>query len=221
MRPLAITARLMGAISMPDRPLAIDALLAYAVVLCDHIVPASTPDEVVPIEIPIEREPGGRFHLCSHAIYTVEATETRWQNRRPVIPEAQAMGRSIKRIQISAGLSKGYRIPYEAIHVEGDELRWWAIGDRAEIEDLLGLIGHLGKKRAAGLGRVAEWLVEPCEPWGEGFPVVLDGQPLRPLPRDWPGLAEDVAVERCTITYPYPRSLNRELFDCAIPWGLR
>lgn len=219
MKPLTITAQLQGAISMPDRPLALDALLAYAAALRDHIPPATRPDEVVSIEIPVKREPDGRFHLCSHATYTVEQAETRYQNRRPVIAEAQAMGKGIKRLQINAGLSKGYRIPYEAIHLEGDELRWWAIGDRAKIEDLLELISHLGKKRAAGLGRVARWHVAPCKPWGPGFPIMHVGRPMRPLPVDWPGLASDAALERCTITYPYPRTLNPDLYVCAVPWG--
>lgn len=218
MQPLMVTARLAGAISMPARPVALDALLAYAVVLRDHITPASTPDEVVPIEIPIEREPGGRFHLCSHAVYAVEQAELRWKNRRPVVPEAQAMGR-FKRMQINAGHSKGYRVPYEATHLEDDELRWWAYGDCDKVLDLLGLISHVGKMRAVGLGRVVEWQAETCEPWDDGFPVVLDGRPLRPLPTDWPGLAEDVAVERCTLTYPYPQALNPDLHTCAVPWG--
>lgn len=219
-QPIGVTARLLGQVSMPDRPLALDALLAYAVVLRDHITPAATPEQVVPIEIPVEREPGGRFHLASHAVFTAEQRETRYQVKRSVIGEAQAMAPSLRRMQISAVHSKGYRIPFEAMHVRGDELRWWAIGDAAAVLALLDLVTHLGKKRASGLGRVREWLVEPCEPWGTGFPVVDPaGRPLRPLPLDWPGLADGCAVERCTITYPYPRTLNRDLHVCAVPWG--
>ena len=45
---------------------------------------------------------------------------------------------------------------------------------------LLALVGYVGKKRSVGLGPVDRWEVAPCEPWGDGFPVVdPDGKPLR------------------------------------------
>jgi CRISPR type IV-associated protein Csf3 len=217
MEPLMITAEISGGICMPYNPLAIDALLAHSVVLRDHITPCSNPDEVVKIEIPLKREPEGRFHLCSHAVFVVESRENRYKNKRPVIAEAQNMGKSIKSIQINAGHSKGFRIPYEVFYLSGDEIRWWAIGDVDKVSDLLEFVTHIGKYRNVGLGKVRNWSVEPCEPWGDGFPVVLDGKPLRPLPEDWPGLSGDVRKELSTITYPYPRTLNPKLYVCAMP----
>jgi CRISPR type IV-associated protein Csf3 len=220
MRPLRVTARIAGAIVMPGRPIALDALLAAAVVIRDAIPPAYTSAEVVDIEIPIAREPGGRFHLASCASIRVEERETRYVNKRPPIAEAQLFGApKLKRMQISAGPSKGYRIPMEALHLEGDRLDWWCVGDEVEVPALLALVTSLGKKRGVGIGRVREWSVEPCKSWGDGFPVVApDGTPMRPLPLDWPGVRVDAARAYACLRPPYwLRECEVECFVPAAP----
>lgn len=204
MTPLHVTATLDGPIVLQGGPLALDALLAAAVAMRDGLDPPAGPHDITPIEIPVEREPEGRFHLASFSHCTVEDYERRWVNRRPVVAEAQALGSpKRKRMQINAGPDKGYRFPMEAQWLEGDRLDWWCIGEREGVEELLRLVHHLGKRRAVGLGRVREWTIEPCERWGPGFPVVDPaGRPLRPLPLDWPGVIE-ASVDVQAITYPY------------------
>jgi CRISPR type IV-associated protein Csf3 len=217
MEPLRVTARVQRELVIPRYGLALDSLLAAAVALREQLPPAREIEEVIPIEIPIELEPERRFHLASNSVCRVAGRSKRHTNKRPVIAEAQQMGGKIKRMQINAGPSKGYRIPYETVWPEDGTLTWWAVGDPAEVEGLLGLIGYLGKRRGVGLGRVLEWEVEPCEPWGDGFPVVLDGQPLRALPPDWPGL-EDPAIIEARLSYmggPYWMTELRE--PCAVP----
>lgn len=215
MKPLRIEARIVGAIALPNGPLLIDGILAAAVAVRDQLPPPANADACVPIEIPLAKEPGGRFHLASFSTYRREASELRWLNRRPVIAEAQTMGDAkLRKLDISSGANKGYRIPLETMHLEGDALTWWAIGDADEVRELLELVPYLGKKRSVGLGRVREWIVEECEPWGDGFPVVRDGHPTRPLPLDWPGLVEPNTAIRC-ITYPY-WAHTREVL-CAVP----
>lgn len=202
--PLEVVARLSGPVAIPQHSLALDALLAWAVCQRDAIPPAYTADEVVDIEVPLEREPGGRFHLASIAEYRVERREKRWMNRRPVVEQAQERGnRSRKRMQISAGPDKGYRVPYEVLYLVEDEMRWWCRGDAEEIRSLLRIVTHLGKKRSVGLGAVSSWSVERCEEWGVGFPVVRDGFPLRNLPMDWPGIVDAAYTGVEPLTYPY------------------
>lgn len=203
MIPLRVTAEIVGAMVNPGNRIALDALLGYAVCVRDNIAPAVTVDEMVAIEIPVARSECGRFHLASFSEQVVESRELRHLNKRPVIAEMQALGSSkIGRVQISAGPNKGYRIPLEAGHLEGDLLTWWCVGDEGEVRALLGLVHYLGKRRAAGSGKVARWLVELCEPWGDGFPVVRDGRALRPLPVDYPGVIErNRAIG--ALTYPY------------------
>ncbi len=200
---------------MPTGSIALDGLLAWAVALRDQLPPAYTADEIIPIEIPVQKEPEGRFHLCSFSVSETDHYSTRWVQRRPVIKEAQMLGRSIRSIQINAGLSKAFRIPMETRHLKGDYLYWYCIGDRTEIERLLELITHLGKRRGIGLGEVRKWRVKRTTPWPEGgFPVVISGKPLRPLPPDWPGLVEPRQGYR-TITYPYWLRENEQV--CAVP----
>ncbi len=204
MTPLVIEARLRAPICLPTGDLAIDALLAWAVVQRDGIAPALDASQVQPIEIPIEREPGGRFHLASFADYVVETHERRWLNRRFPVPEAQLMGGpKVRRIDSRAGACKSYRLPLHCAFLVDDRIRWWCLGEPAEIRELLSLVGYLGKRRAVGLGAVERWLVEPCEPWGDGFPVVRDGMPTRPLPLDWPGLSDEAPRAHSTITFPH------------------
>lgn len=215
MIPLEVTARLRGPIALPHGPLALDSLLAYWVAMRRGLPPLDHQDDPQPIEIPVQREPGGRFHLCSFSVSEPERQANHWVNRRFPIHEAQLMaGPKLRRIDIRVGAQKSYRLPLETQHLRDDMLRWWCIGDRDEIAELLQLVGYLGKRRGVGLGAVQRWTVEPCDPWGDGFPVVRDGCPLRPLPPDWPGLIGAHLGYR-TLTYPYHQHVREEL--CAVP----
>lgn len=224
--PLEVTARLNGPVCMPYGPPALDGILAWAVCQRDGIEPALRVRDMVPVEVPIQREPGGRFHLASCAQFEVEAREGQWTNRRFPMEWAQMLApvsvtetkkglktRPVTSILISGGPSKSFRIPREVLHLEGDTMRWWCLGDRQEIENLLSFVLFVCKRRGVGLGEVAEWTVRECKPW-DGFPVVRDGAPLRPLPPDWPGLVEPEMGFAC-ITYPY--WLAEEEQVCAVP----
>lgn len=214
MGPLRITAQLAGPVSLPSGPLHLDGLLAWAEAQRRQLPPIGF-RPVEDIEIPIAREPGGRFHLCSSSIGAFDAHELRYVNRKFPIAEAQQMaGPKLKRINISVGAQKSYRIPTNVSFVENDELRWFAIGDAPEVEMLLGYVTHLGKRRAVGRGRVLRWLVEPTDPWGDDFPVARAGRPLRPLPADWPGLVDPV-LARVAQTFPYWDKAQERV--CAVP----
>lgn len=217
MQPLMVTAQIRGPISLPHGPIALDGLLAWAMAQRDEMPPALTAVETLPIEIPVEREPQGRFHLASSSIGTWEAHEHRWVNRRFPVGEAQSMGNAqCRAIKITAGRCKSFRLPLEAGHMTHDTLTWFCSGMEDEVRALLvGWVAALGKKRGVGLGRVREWKVEICEPWGDGFPVMRDGMPLRPLPVDWPGLAPGCEQAWHTLTYPYWDHTAEEL--CAVP----
>jgi hypothetical protein len=215
MRPLEVRAHIRGALCMPDRPVMLDALLAYAVAMRDGVQPALTRREVVPIEIPVARSECGRFHLASAGHCAIDETELRWLNRRFPTTEAQVMaGPKLRRINITAGLTKSYRIPLATFHAVDDVVTWWCVGERAEVESLLGLVSYVGKKRAVGLGAVRQWEVAEVAPW-LGFPVLRDGMPLRPLPDDVSGVSADADRGMSCITYPYWR--RHEEQPCFVP----
>lgn len=214
MTPLRVTARLLGPLSLPHGPLHLDGLLAWAEAQRRGLPPVGFAP-LVEIEIPVAREPRGRFHLCSSSIAAFDGHEMRYVNRRFPIEQAQVMGDAkLKRVHLGAGATKSYRIPHELAFAESDALTWFAVGDAEAIRALLGHVTHLGKRRAVGRGRVAAWTVEPCDGWGEGFPVVRGGRALRPLPPDWPGLADPVLARAC-LSYPFWDRTRDEA--CAVP----
>lgn len=215
MTPLHVVAHLAGPVCLPTRHLALDGLLAWAIAARDGLAPPAVASDCKPIEIPIAREPDGRFHLCSHGCCEVEGYEHRWLNRRFPLTEAQEMGcPKLRRVLLKGGPCKSYRLPLETLWMVDDRVEWWCLGDSDAIAKLLDEVGYIGKKRATGLGKVASWAVEPCAPWGDGFPVVRDGAPLRPLPLDWPGLVEPAQAFQC-LSYPYWDHTAEEL--CAVP----
>jgi CRISPR type IV-associated protein Csf3 len=215
-RTLRIEAEIQGPIALGGVGYVhLDGLLAYAVVLRDQIEPASVPEEILPVEIPVEREPGGRFHLASASVAAVERTAARHVVRRFPIEHEQAMGRA-KSVSVRSGTHRDYRFPLDTVYVQGDRLVWWALGDEGEVRALLSLIHYVGRKRSVGLGRVGRWSVVPAEEMWDGFPVLgQDGAALRHLPPDWPGLGAH-SRRYGRLTYPY-HHLGGKMVEIAAP----
>jgi hypothetical protein len=216
-QPLRVVATLRGAVAVPNGAIAIDSLLGAAVASRFAVPPPLSPSMLVEIGIPIARERD--IYLCSLGEYAAELHEHRWVNRRFPVSEAQNMGEAkFRRITISTGPCKSYRLPLDTVHVEHDVMTWWAVGEVSTVLDLLeNHIHYLGKKRSVGLGAVTRWEVEPIpEPW-PGFPVLRDGLPTRPLPLDWPGLSPDAEQAYRVLSPPYWRRDLEVL--AAIPGG--
>lgn len=213
MGPLVIRAHLSGALVL-HHPIALDSLLMSAYATRENLPPLDVREGgAVEIPIPLERSKCGRIYLSSEGQSVSEEHERRFLNRRFPIAEAQAMGDAkFRRVNPSAGSTKGYRIPVSMAHVESDVMVWYAMGDADPIRELLTVIGYLGKKRSVGLGRVVRWEVEAVEPW-DGFPVLNDGRPLRSLPLDWPGLREH-RIERRVLSPPYYERWREQ--ECAV-----
>lgn len=184
MIPLTVKARILeGFVS--NAPIHLDALLAGAVAMRDGMLLAPlTLADIRPIQLPLQRSECGRYWLASAGVYQERCSELRhWHWRAPWVEYARlGDAKKCRRVQLTTGENKSYRCPYEVkVPVDG-VIQWWAIGDVDEVRALLRLIHYLGKRRGSGKGRVAEWHVEPCEPWGKGFPVRQGGEPLRNLP---------------------------------------
>lgn len=221
MTPLRVTATLETGIANPAKPPALDALLAYAqAVYIEGREPADprAPVPDVSLDGVLARSPCGRYYLASFALADVEQWERgRFVNRRFPLSEAQMMGATegkerLGTLSLKGGPCKSFRIPIETAHLRDDVVTWWCIGDREAIAQRLAWVTHLGKRRGVGLGRVARWEVEPCEPWGEGFPVIRDGRPLRNLPLDAmdPEAAQQHEGFAC-VSYPYFERHREEL----------
>jgi hypothetical protein len=198
-------------------PLALDGLLMLVVARRLRLLAPRSPNEIVPIEIPVAMSDCGRVHLCSSALVQRERSAVRYKQRRAPAQEFARLGNAkIKRVDIAAGVNKSHRVPYSWQLLAGDKLDWFAIGDASGIRDLLAEVHYLGKHTGSGKGKLREqdaWEIRECESW-PGFPVVLDGKPLRNLPLDWPGLVKPRTAVRC-VRPPYWMRMSEEL--CAIP----
>ena len=213
MTPMRVTATLHGAMMLPRLGIMLDSLLTHRVATVKGLDPVQWVDKLADIPIPIATSECGRVALCSNSLFEVETREKSFQNRRFPMAEAQSMGAlTLKRILVGGGLSKSWRTPREVVHVESDQVVWFAIGDQAKVAALLATVSGLGPRRGVGLGRVASWKVEDAEPW-PGFPVMLGGKPLRRLPLDWPGLGEH-RVEYGVLAPPYWQRHREEA--CAV-----
>lgn len=213
MTPLRVTCALVaGAVLPVERCLHLDGLLAAAVCMVADLH-AATPADVVPVEIPVERSACGRYHLASALTWAqADAREVRYVQRRFPVSEAIAYGDArLRRIHQSAGAQKSYRIPAERTHT--GLLEAWCVGDADAIRALLETVTRIGRRRAAGEGLVRAWTVEPCDPWGDGFPVLRDGAPLRHLPLGVPGLGvSETRIGR--VSYPYWMRVGEEMVAC-------
>jgi hypothetical protein len=167
------------------------------------MIPPISAADVLPIEIPVDREPGGRFHLATVGVPDGHLRDTlTHMHRTPPVRQFTALldpAAKFRRVDITAEPDKQLRIPRAATMVE--RVRWWCVGDAEPIRELLCGVTRIGARRRHGRGTVTRWDVSPAEPW-EGFPVVRDGRALRNLPLDWPGLVEPVEGF-ANLTFPF------------------
>jgi hypothetical protein len=211
--PFRVTAKLRGPMARPTHGIYLDSLLMARVAVMEQRVPLDWNRDQLDPEIPIAKSECGRIYLATSGAFTIEEREKSFTNKRFPMGEAQSMGASsFKRVLVGGGLSKGFRIPRELVHLHGDTITWFALGDAAETEAILSTVSNLGSRRGVGLGEVQEWRVESEEPW-EGFPVLRDGSPLRRLPLDWPGLGEH-KLARGVLSPPYWDRWREEACAC-------
>lgn len=211
MQPLEIRCQLDGGVIFQGQPTMLDALLGWAVCLRDGIEPATRAEDLVPLTIPVRRSDCGQVYLATMASFERETHRLVYKNARCPLPEYQLFGLT-RTIGMTAGVNKSYRIPREKAYAQADTLLWYAVGDRSETAALLSYIGYVGKGRADGHGHVRcvdgtrAWSVrvmDESELW-PGFPCVRDGRPLRPLPRDWPGVEDPESyLAYGNLTFPY------------------
>ena len=103
-------------------------------------------------------------------------------HKRGYRPEMLQLARSGKphNANFQNGRHKEYRIPLP----KQSCLKWraYCVGDVAEIEDLLGGLHSVGKKRTQGFGRVLKWQIAAVK----AFDYVQDGRLIKAFPVAYP-----------------------------------
>ena len=145
----------------PDGRVHLDALLAWAVANV-FPYPIHYEDGVGLIPLPLMllwvSQDGLPLWAASDLLPQGEILRDRsyWHKRYPAAEAEWARKRSAN---VRAGRWKEYRMPL--YHIRVPEVRGIAIGVPGEIERMLEVVTHVGKKPAHGYGRIVRWIVEP------------------------------------------------------------
>lgn len=187
--PLRITCELyQGAQVAQYDPIMFDGILANAAVR-EMTGGGMLPPSLAPYEISLPlhclwRSEEGLPLWAATCLYPVEPTfsDMLYLHKRAQTGQFTQGKKGKFSINVSVGRWMERRVPTPTILAA----RWeaLAIGDLAEIQRLLPLISHIGKRRAAGMGEVRAWGVEALPALSIGDLLIRDHRLSRPIPLD-------------------------------------
>ena len=177
-QPLVIGAELVTPIIHAERDRThLDSILSFAALTNHPVESMHGPSGVSAVPLPLElawvSQDGLPLWACTPLLpvgATLAAKEY-WHKRYPT--HRAEFGQKLNAVT-TAGRWKEYRTPVATQHVSS--LHAMCIGNREEIERLLSVVTHIGKKGSMGYGRVARWSVIPAEH------TLDDVLSLRPVP---------------------------------------
>ena len=114
------------------------------------------------------------------------------------------------KVDVGAGKLKAYHFP-NVIRTVSD-IEFYCCGTPEKIVDLLSYIPAVGKKPAAGWGKVKEWIVEPIE---EDYSTFGPYGLMRPMPVDEIIVDQPYMIMQCAIHPPSWKACNQTL--CYVP----
>lgn len=192
--PLKITARLRSGV-VSDGLLMLDGAL-YAAQHRERLAPkvASLPrasamdGDGVPVHLPIRRIPIAKMPNRFTPDFFYAASAAQWPDavadgidhwtKKLDTKYLDVLSPPRARVPISGGFYRAYHAPI--IYRHAICVWWYVCGDPREIERLLTMVTHLGKKTVQGWGAVAEWRVEPAS--ADYSVTGPTGELMRPVP---------------------------------------
>lgn len=188
--PLQITAVLRTAV-IADRWLPLDGILLYQQTRAGLGSQAlSTPGTSNLAQPKGELMRGGKlpiktvhsrewYYRCSWAQWSVSVEGRDYWNKRYDNDLSDLVQFDDRRGTVNnlAGAYKAYHQP--VFYRSALWVRWYCVGDRAEIMRLLSTCTHIGKKSVQGWGRVLRWEIEPI---AEDWSIWKDGKLMRGIP---------------------------------------
>jgi len=203
MRPLKVTAQLVGAVAgeVPKLDSIIERAMAHR---CEPAAlrPPDEDGEYGPDGVPIpiaRRRVGGvawSIPLASWPIYAAQEDHHDFVHKRFDPPPDVLRPNALGVFYGNNGEFRGYRLPLRVRDV--GRVVWFCVGDAKEVRRLLthprSGVRYLGKKGSIGYGLVKSWTVEPADDdwsWFAPSPagtVLMRGLPASmPLPNDLVG----------------------------------
>lgn len=216
-RPIKVTAKLYdGRVNSPDGLFFLDSILYHAwfrkhapEVLAGT---AREPAGALHFGLPLRQLPGGRY-AASCGFYEQYSANIEYWNKRPDFMGRNAGYLEAKgKIDTGCGELKAYHFP-QVIRTIGD-VEFYAYGNPDKVRELLGYIDAIGKKPAAGWGRVREWIVEDFpEDWSTEGEYGL----MRPMPVEeyQPPDGRMYRIGECAVKPPAWKACNQVI--CYIP----
>jgi hypothetical protein len=144
--------------------------------MCAEAAAAGLDEENCDVPLPLdEREAAGRHYWAAsfgawQGIESVTRWHKRWDEQHDDLVD---FDKRPAKVFLRGGHFLTRQMPL-VIH-SAPEITFWAMGNRAEVQRLLGSCNHIGKAAASGYGRIRDVLVEPrandrsC--WREGWPT--------------------------------------------------
>lgn len=209
--PIVITAEIVTPVIHAERDWThLDGILSWAA-LTSHPVESIISDGVVvplPIELAWVSPEGLPLWACTPLMPADSGTESReyWHKRYP--SHRAELGSRLS-ANTTGGRWREWRVPLKAHVVQ--RLHALAIGNPEEVERLLSIITHIGKKGSMGYGRVARWTVTP------GTHTLKDVLALRPVPVAYYEGCQPVGAIELRRGWTPPYWYAPRWADCMVP----
>lgn len=170
------------------------------------------PNRVVDIELdlPLKRHPSGLWHASASVLIPQHAARRVWKTTiYKRFHEGRQHGpRSMRRVTRGSGHYKDYMIAMLTFPIT--TVRFYAVGDREALVDILSDLVTIGFKGAIGWGAVARIEVRPC---ARDHSIVSGNIAMRPIPTRLLAWWDDEAV----LTWTVPYWDRRRAEPCAPP----
>lgn len=180
MIPLIVTAHLNGPVATSDGVFQLDSILEHFAWRLKGRPTFEMGAPAANFEIPVKKIEfdGGWLWSCSQGLAKSKCDSLVYYQRKFPLERGRMLKAKDRKINIGAGPTKGFRIPLPLSQF--DSVVWHLVGDEGEVQAMLDMVTHLGKKRNVGWGRISKWQVEPVDfNWSL---VRAEGGPACPLP---------------------------------------
>jgi len=160
MNNLKITATLKSPIV--NQPPMFDSLLASSMAsIYDQVGRGESKENIDKIDIPLLYNDAG-FYYCSNPIYKVNFEwRENWSKQFNVEKLALFMKNPPRSLLNASG---PYKKRYSPLHCQNiDFVRWFVVGDKRKIKNVLDKIFAISSRRGIGYGFVEKWTIEEIE----------------------------------------------------------
>lgn len=212
--PIIVTAELATPVIHAERDWThLDGLLSWAALTTHPVESFCSDDAVIPLPLELAWvSPDGLPLWACTPLMSAQGTDSReyWHKRYP--SHRAELGSRLS-ANTTGGRWREWRVPLRAHAVQ--RLHALAIGNADEVERLLSVVTHIGKKGAMGYGRVARWTVTP------GTHTLDDVLVRRPVPVAFYEGREPVGVLELRRGWTPPYWHAPRWADCMVPADTR